>query len=424
MGLIRKSTGAGPSGTPGRENMAVSCRQKSAAKRRITELRGIPVLLGIFLVAACIGSVAAITTEASSAAAAKVYVKDVTWDPAVFYPGDSGTVTFSIVNGNTALNATEGVVVNHATIRADEFQVTGGKYDTSTNIGPGQTRTFTFSVVAPNVEGTYYPTFSMTMIGADNLWYTAMVKVNDDPLEITVDDKPDTFQNDRKDSVTVSVSNPRQNSVKNVVLSIMGDGATVNPEKTFIGSIGSGEKATVNFTVTPTKETTLTLNVTYDNGDNKHSVTSQIPIVFDTDKKLAEPVGSNIKVKATNGTYDVTGDVTNAGLSTANSVVVTVGSPATPTIPYQSYVVGTLKSDDFASFEVTFDANGATTVPLVITYKDDDGNLFTSTMNIDLSGTAITSTGSNPGILIGAIVILVILVAAGYLYYRKRKAEV
>ncbi|MEN6610736.1 MAG: hypothetical protein ABFC24_07830 [Methanoregulaceae archaeon] len=424
MALIKKHSWASVNRTLGKETTMVPEKRAPASKRDLRGIRGIPVLLSFFLIAACIGSVAAITTDASSAAAAKVYVKDVTWDPAVFYPGDTGTVTFNVTNGNTAANSTDGVIVNHATISANEFRVTGGKYETSTNIGPGQTRTFSFSVIAPDVEGTYYPTFSLTYVGADSLWYTAMIKVEASPLEITVKDKPDTFQKDRKDSVSVAVSNPRQNTVKNVVLSVSGDGVTANPDKTFIGSIGSGQTVTTNVSVTPTKETPLYLNVTYDNGDNQHSVSTQIPLVFDTDKKIAEPIASNIKIKYANGTYDVTGDVTNAGLTTANSVVVTTGSPAVPTNPYQSYVVGTLKSDDFASFEVTFGTNGATTVPLLVTYKDTDGNQFTSSMNINLAGAdAVTSDLGSGTFVLAGVGIIVILGIIGFLYYRKRKPE-
>jgi len=73
------------------------------------------------------------------------------------------------------------------------------------------------------------------------------------------------------------------------------------------------------------------------------------------------------------GHYKVTGDVTNAGLEDAKSVLVTSGSPAVPVDPFRVYVVGSLEPDDFSGFEVTFTAEDADFVPLLIYYKDDDG---------------------------------------------------
>lgn len=404
---------------PGR----VSRKGKSSQQMYVS---GFFFLAVIILIGISIIPVTALTTEESSAAAAKVYVKEVSWDPAAFFPGDTGTVSFTISNGNSA-NTTTGVIVNHASLRADDFVVTGGKYDTSTNIGPGQSRLFTFSVTSPTTEGTYYPVFSLGYVGADSLWYTAMVKVDDSPLEITLTSKPDTYARDRKDSVSVAVSNPRANTVKNVILTATGDGAVTNPEKTFIGSIDAGKTVVSNFTITPSKETQLLLNVTYDNGDNPHSVSMVVPIVFNEDKKLAAPVASNIKVKNNGGVYDVTGDVTNAGLTNANAVTVTVGDPAVPSIPYQTYVVGTLKPDDFASFEVTFTVSDTeTTVPIIVTYKDADGNLFTTQSNIDISGSRLSLKDEGSGGLVSAVVgllIIVVLGVGGYLYYRKKKAQ-
>jgi len=64
----------------------------------------------------------------------------------------------------------------------------------------------------------------------------------------------------------------------------------------------------------------------------------------------ATPIVSNLEVKTTGGAFEVTGDITNAGLSTANAVTVTSLPPAEPADPYRSYVIGALKPDDFRQF--------------------------------------------------------------------------
>ena len=110
----------------------------------------------------------------------------------------------------------------------------------------------------------------------------------------------------------------------------------------------------------------------------------------------ADPVISNIVTALNNKTYNITGDITNAGLSNANGVTVTSLSPAVPQEPDRNYVIGTLKPDDFGSFEVTFTAPaGISSIPLQLSYKDSNGNIITSVQNIDLSQ-ATNQTGSQP----------------------------
>jgi hypothetical protein len=84
-------------------------------------------------------------------------------------------------------------------------------------------------------------------------------------------------------------------------------------------------------------------------------------------------------------------------------MVVTVGAPAHAVEPYSDYAIGSLASDDFSSFEVTFTASDLSSVPLVISWKDNDGNSFSVTKNLDLrtssgsagtSGSASANTGS------------------------------
>ena len=86
--------------------------------------------------------------------------------------------------------------------------------------------------------------------------------------------------------------------MRNVILEVSGNGITATPEKTFIGNLAPGTKIPVNLTITPEKETVLlTLTATYNNGDNPHKVTMELPITFGVDKKQADPVISNVQVK-------------------------------------------------------------------------------------------------------------------------------
>jgi hypothetical protein len=376
------------------------------------------VAVGFFVLPAC-----AYTTPEGIKESGKVYVSSVTMDPATLFSGDKCTITYAVTNGN----ANQSVAVNHVTFGdSKDIHLISDTYDTNTNIGPLQTREFVFFTTTDSSDGSYFPTFSLSFRDADSIYYRTQVKVDNTNLILAVTDKPDTFTQDKKEILTLQIANPRQNNVKNVVLRVSGDGITATPSEKFTGTLAAGTATNMTVAVTPGKETTLVLTVAYDNGDNHHSVSEELPITFGTDKKKAAPQVSNVKVKLDNGVYDVTGDITNAGLTTANGVSVTALSPAVPRDPYQSYVIGALKPDDFGSFEVTFAANGAASIPLQISYKDTDGNIVTLQHTVSISNAATGESASQPGgnPLLPAIgLVIVIGILGAYLYLKRKKAQ-
>ena len=380
---------------------------------------GKALLVGILLLCAISATATAYETPDSIAAAGKVYVSSTTFDPGVFFPGDTGTVTYVVTNGNN----NSGIVINHATVTDKNFKLQSKTYDSSVNIGPGQSQTFTFGVLADGTEGMYYPEFSLSFRDADSLFSRTMVKIDSTPLVLTVVDQPDAYSAGKKKTIYLQVANPRENDVNSVTVNIAGDSLTSTPSKIFVGTLKSSEKDLVNFSVTPDQPTTATVTLTYNNGDNPHVVTLNIPIQFGVDKKTANPVMSNVQVKLDQGIYHVTGDVNNAGLETANTVMVTSLDPAMPQDPYKSYVVGALKPDDFGSFEVTFSAINSTSVPLQLSYKDADGNIYNTNQDVKISANAGQTADPAPvgGLLvIVAVVVILAVFAAGWALYLRR----
>jgi hypothetical protein len=375
----------------------------------------------VLLAGAMVGIVAGLATSESITEADKVYVSSATYDPEVFFTGDTGTLTIAVTNGNTD----KGVAVNHAQISGDAIKSTSQPYDTSSNLGPGQTQSFPFSITANGLDGIYYPTFSLSFRDADSLYYRAKVKIDNTPLIVTILDRPDTFSQGKKKTIYTQVANPRGNKVKNVKLDISGTGITATPSEIFVGDINPGAKIPVNFSITADQPTVLHLTLDYDNGDNPHSVTTDLPIPFGVDKKQANPVISNVQVKSESGIYHITGDVNNAGLETANTVMVTVLSPAVPQDPYKTYVVGALKPDDFGSFEVTFSANSTSSIPIQLSYKDTDGNLYTSLQDVKISAATMNSQDSGVSNILFPIIAVVIVVGVciggWYFYVRRNK---
>lgn len=379
------------------------------------------IFVTCMLIAACgiFGAASAYETTESIAAASKVYVSCVTFEPAAFFSDDIGTATISVTNGNDALSS----VVNHATFGDQNIRVTSAPYDTTTHLGAHQTTPFAFSVRATGSEGTYYPGFSLGFRDANSLHFRATVEIDNRPLEMTITDMPDAFTQGKKKPVYILVSNPRKNDVRNLILDVAGDGITMTSPRIFVGDLAHGASVPVNFSITPDKETTLVLTLTYDNGNNPHRVTKNVSLLFGTDKKMANPVMNNIEVKSDGAVIRLTGDVNNAGLEIAKSVTVSALPPAVPEDPHKVAVVGALKPDDFGSFEVTFTADPfLTTIPVQISYKDAEGNLYSAIQDVRIATVdpGVKKTGETPGVpLIAGILVLVVFIGGIFIYFRK-----
>ena len=179
------------------------------------------------------GEADALATPAEIAAANNVYISNVTYDPGSFFTGDSGTVTVAVTNGNS----NQSIIANHATFGFDNnFQLTSGSYDTSSTIGPLQTRTYIFSVITQSADGSYYPTFSLNVGDATSLYYRGLVKVDNTPIVATLIDKPDAFTPATKNTLTLQLANPRNNDVKNVIVEVDGgNNVDILPATQYLG---------------------------------------------------------------------------------------------------------------------------------------------------------------------------------------------
>ena len=203
-----------------------------------------------------------------------VYVSSATYDPPVFFTDDIGTVTFEVTNGNID----QGITVNHATFGDNDIKLTSNTYDSSSLIGAGKSRNFTFSVIATNVDGIYYPQFSVSFYGANGIWGKEPVKIDNTPLIILVTSKPDAFTAGQKETISIQVSNPRENELKNAMLYVSGENTETSPATIFLGKIGFGESITTDVSITPTQYTDLEIAVEYKNGDNSHWESIILPV--------------------------------------------------------------------------------------------------------------------------------------------------
>ncbi|HTY15369.1 MAG TPA: hypothetical protein VMC42_06650 [Methanoregulaceae archaeon] len=350
----------------------------------------------------------------------QVTVTGVTLDPGTFETGDIGTINIEVTN-----TGTQSVTIHRATMYDPDIQLlTTSTYDSVGAIGAGNKMNFQFTVKADVPEGIYYPVFSLEFQDVGSLRYPVKMEVNDAPVVLSVQDKPDTFVKGQKSVVTLSLSNLRTDTVKNILIHPSGQNVEIIPQDTVIDHLDPGQTANLNFNLTPSVPTAVTFAARYLNGPNTHKVNLTLPILFSLDKTQADPVISNIVVASDAGAIKITGDITNSGLQNANSVTVTTGAPAVPVDPYKIYAVGLLKPDDFSSFEITVSSDSPDSVPVVASFKDQDGNIYNRTIFADVSSVKnpkSSNTGSLiPWVIVGVLAVCVGLVI-GYQYWKTRK---
>lgn len=329
-------------------------------------------------------------------AAALVYISGYEIFPDVFYPGETGTVTVHVTN---AANTT--VFVSQPNLIESHVKVMNGNaFATATAIGPGETFDYNFVIIPYGTDGTYFPLFTVStnVYGAGAIHSQIMLKIDSTDVRASIAEKPDTFALSTKDRVNVSVVNPRDGEITNVLIVPEVNGAIISPDESFVGTLKSGSSVQVPFAITPEKATEVTFHVSFNNGDNRHTTDVVLPLIIGENKKGAEIVVNNIESSNAGGTITLKGDVTNNGLTDARSVLVTVGSPAMPINPNPIYAIGNLEPDDFSSFEVTYTQTGPGSFPIIVEYKNTDGNTFIEkfTYNANSYGMG-TGTGTEQG---------------------------
>ena len=365
------------------------------------KLSGLFCIILLLLLAATASAATSTTMSDSTSttaqdAASLVYVSSVKIDPEVFYPYEQGTIAVTLMNSGTS-----SVGLSNPDILSEKIHVINkDTWNTMSYIGSGSTITYSFLVKVDPPDGTYFPLFSVGAQNAGSIHYPLTIKVDSADIKASISQKPDAFALSTKDTVNVSIINPRGAAIKNIIITPSGQGIDVSPPQKYVSILNGQSSVEIPFSVTPNQDSTLTFHIIYQNGDNDHATDVILPIVLGDNKKAAIPIVNNVKLVSSGAYYTLSGDVNNAGLTDAKSMVVTVGAPAKAVEPYADYAIGSLAADDFSSFEITFSSNDLSSVPLIISWKDKDGNSFSTTKNLNLrtssgSGTTGTATGNS-----------------------------
>jgi hypothetical protein len=352
------------------------------------------ILILFILSAAPAAATSNSTAQSSTDPATQIYVSSYDLSPEVFYPYESGTLTVHLYNPtSTSLGLSQpNLIANKITVTNKD------SFSTVTTAGAGSTVDYSFTFTMDGTDGTYFPMFTVSPKdwGSSPIHSQIKVVVDSKDLLAVITEKPDSFPASVDKSVNLTLINPRAGSLKNIVITPYGDGIQISPEQKYLSSLDAESSVDVPFTVSASKATNLTFHISYQNGDNVHTKDVILPIVVGNDKTAAAPVVNNVVLTSSGNTYDVTGDITNAGIADAKGVTVTVGSPAVGTGTYPVYAIGSLASDDSSSFELTFTTQNLASVPIIITWKDSTGNSYSDTKTVDLSSSS-SATGTTSG---------------------------
>jgi len=349
---------------------------------KISSLQTSCILL-VLLALAAIPAVNAADIVEKSGGVSYVYVTDVSIDPEVFYPYEEGSVTVTLTNNG---NSSIGVKNPNLLASSNDISIVKeDKWQTMSYLSAGNSISYTFLVTVNGMDGKYFSLFSVETSESENLHYPLTFEVDSEDLHAAISKQPETFTLDSEADVNLSLINPRDGAIKSVYITTSDSGSDITPSVTFINEIPANSVVEVPFTITPHKATNITFNISYQNGDIKRDVSVVMPINPGNAKDAAVPTINNLALTSSGTTYDLTGDITNTGVTDANGVVASVGLPAKGTGTYPEYAVGSLASDDSSSFEVTFTCADLSSVPLVIHWKDSAGTDFSVTKTLDLT---------------------------------------
>jgi hypothetical protein len=358
-------------------------------------------IIGLLLILLiCSQCCLAIATNETIDAAGKVTVTDAVIEPSVLMTGDVGLLTVTVEN-----TGTNNVVISDGRLISKELTVLNpDTYQSTRTIGAGTKMQFSFSIVANQPENIYYPAFYLNYQDAGSLRYNIPVRVETPELQLFVSGIPQNYAKGVKSSITLHVGNAKSVNMTGISIIPSGDGIQCNQTSFFIGDLYPHSEKSVLFDVTPSESAYLNFNVTYSCGMNSHQTSYSVPIALGTDKLAAEPLINNIEVATESGQTTLSGDVSNAGISDAYGVVVSLESAAGENgNPNEKYAIGTISAGDYESFDLKI-PSGSKTVPIVIQFKDASGNQFSKPLTLDMEkisggtqGSAIDGAGMPAG---------------------------
>lgn len=242
-----------------------------------------------------------------------ISVSNIQVSPAALMPGDTGTITITLANGQKTLTGSTttssdtynygagtsnglvtpshvsvssttssstpdtGYVLKEVTLLADSpISVISKNYNDVGRMGMGDTATFTFTIKAYSAAADTTYTLTVKVRTDDDeiyLNYPIKVLVDSDEPQLVVSEYAETYNGTEENVVSLDVINPRGTAIDSVKVKASGDEFVFEPQDFYIGTLKAGDMFTAEFKVDSkgdTYDTTPQFVMVYRNGDNWH----------------------------------------------------------------------------------------------------------------------------------------------------------
>ena len=375
-----------------------------------------------------------------------VLITNYSLSPAVFFPGDEGTLQLTITNAelaNTVTSTTtaggttmvvtdtvgatlnsiwiESAYDNDKAIRASETY-----YDVG-DLAPGASIVISFEIKVDDGigEGVYYPIACVDVDTFEDIRYPFEVKVSRDSVDLIPKNVPQTISRCGATDISFMVMNTRENMVTNVCVTPQDvDGVDVRPKTMVVDQLSSGSCAEVSFSLVPDKIGLFDIifDINYANGRNDHSTEYSIffevvdsldvaPIIHSMPSEIALGEKKSVQLK-----------IFNAKSEKISSVLITPISSVHVT-PSQ-YFIGSMDSDDIYSVSFDIDTtellvNESYEIGFVVSFKQDGSSYETPAVMTSFTVTNQTANGDQMAISLS--IVFVFLCIGGFFVYRWRK---
>ena len=233
-----------------------------------------------------------------------IQLEQITTEPEVLMPGDTGTVTFTLKNTATQYSISLGgeVYDTNARVRSatlvgtDDITVNSDTYHDTGILGPGDTVDLTYNIKVDDTarDGTKHLEF--IVVGSShtyNYYWNVPIKVDSAGIKV-IPTKPLMIDNDVA-TIEFDVVNTHPNTLTSVSIRPQAEGIEFSPVEYFIGSMDHDELFTVEFDARVVSDNVsnqqdLSLLAQYRSGFNQHETNlNDLSLAIVTEKPNGGP---------------------------------------------------------------------------------------------------------------------------------------
>jgi len=353
--------------------------------------------------------------------------------------GDTGTTRLTLRNVGTRTAHDARVTVSPV---GSQF-VVGGGHPVTSYVGEwptGENRTVSVaSSVAPGADATNYSlSAQVTYANANgNTRQSDSLTASVAPLakqSFALSDVASSLRAGTDGHVNATVTNTGPTSVSNAVVTISASSAGVTPKRAeyAVGTLASGASTRVSFPVEVTSNAKggprqVSLGVTYTNDGGKTRKSDALPATVDVaakrDRFRVTPVDATVTA---GGGRAVTFRLTNQGNVSVTNVNAKVYASSPISAGDDQAFVASLAPGETRNVTFRLSASGgalAKAYPVSMDFQYDTGGetKLSKYYQVPVRVSKPSGNGGLPLGLVGGVVVLAVLVAGGYVYYRRRQ---